>query len=105
MEAVITTYKSDKVATQIDSLNRKREKLAAACNAYEDFRMKVMEQIHNMPKEIHRIIFYQHYLQFKPLSMIAKEIHFDYSYVTLLNRKGLETFYKMNKEIIDKYVN
>ena len=94
---------SDRTIRQLMALERKREELAAAYNAYTDYRLKVTEQIHKIPKENQRMVLYQHYMQFQSLRTIAEKQYFDYTYITRLRREAIVAFWKKNKEVVEKY--
>ncbi|MDY4968767.1 MAG: hypothetical protein SO101_00695 [Lachnospiraceae bacterium] len=98
---VQTSASADQTLKQIIDLEKKREELAAACNAYMDFRIKVTEQIHQLPNETQRRVLYEHYMKFESLHEIAKKLHFDYSYVASLRRKGITEFFRLHKKTIE----
>lgn len=99
---VQTFTPADRTLKQIIDLEKKREELAVACNAYMDFRTKVIEQIHQISNKTHRTILYKHYIQFKSLHEIAEETHFDYSYVASLRKQGVIEFYRLHKKVIER---
>lgn len=101
-EKVQTSASADRTLEQLVELEKKREELAVACNAYMDFRIKVTEQIHKLPNENQKMVLYQHYLQFKSFRTLEEEKNFCYAYVTQLHREGIRSFWRLNKEIIEK---
>lgn len=100
-EKVQVSPAADRIINELMQLDEKKAELAAACNAYEDFKIKVMNEIHKIPNKIQREVLYQHYLQFQSLHSIADEMYFNYAYITQIHRKGITAFWKANKDVVE----
>lgn len=102
-EKVRASPVADRTINQLMALEKKREELAAAYNAYMDFRIKVVKEIHKIPNENQKMVIYQHYLQFQPFRTISENRYFNYAYVTRLHMDGIRAFWRTNKEVVEKY--
>lgn len=101
-ERVQTSPVADRTAKRLIQLEEKKAELAAACNAYAEFRLKVTREIYEIPHEKQRMVLYEHYLQFKSMKEIAAEKNTCYENVTKLRKKGIENFWKKNKKFIER---
>lgn len=101
-EKVQKSPSANQLTNQLIRLEEKKAELAAGCNVYAEFRLKVIEEIHKIPNENQREVLYRHYLQFESFHTIAEKMYLNYAYVTRLHRYGIQAFYRTNKEVVEK---
>lgn len=101
-EKVQVSPAADRTINKLMELDEKKAELAAACSAYEDFKIKVMDEIHKIPNEVQQEVLYQRYLQFKTLRSISEEMNYSYSHVTRVCQNGIRSFWRLNKDAIEK---
>lgn len=102
-ERVQSSLTTDGTERQLAKMEEMVEELAAALKAYTEYRIKIIHEIHNVPKKNHRMVLRKHYIEFKKLKAIADEENFSYSYLTRIHMDAIQSFWMKNKESVETY--
>lgn len=92
---------SDQICNSIIRLEEKRIELAAAIEAYSDFRLQVTEQISRIESNKHAEILYRHYMQYQDFQKVAAGMNYNYSYILKMHQEAINKFRRVNPEVVE----
>lgn len=83
-----------KISEKESMINEKTDELI-------DLRIKICEQINELPDDVHISVLYARYIELKAWKTIATEMKYNYNYLFHIHGAALSEFYKMYKQGIN----
>lgn len=94
--------KFGKVYSQIDEEERILNKMI---DSFVNYKNEIMTAINKVTELKYRKLLREKYINYKEFKDIASEMNYTYEYVIELHKKALNSFYEINKELIETYKN
>lgn len=91
----------DRIEKNVIHLQEKVAELAAAEDAYWEFRLQVMDQINRIESSKHAEVLFRHYMQYQKFKKIAEEMDYSYTHITRLHQEALNKFRRVNPELLE----
>lgn len=92
------TGTSDKVGNIVAKIVDIDAEINRQIDEFIDLKNKIIEQIEVMPDEKHRTLLYKKYVEYKDLSVVACEMHYEYKSILNMHGYALKAFKKLMEQ-------
>lgn len=82
----------DRMAEMVGALADLEAETMQMIVSYHKQRDRIINEIHSLPDSRYIELLYKRYVEFKQFNRIAKEMHYDYKYLSWLHRRALQAF-------------